>query len=98
VTEPVYDGRLITALEGLVVEGDHGWTDLCRELDITPLSIAYEDLVDPRRYDDVVRSVLAHLGGDDPGLVVRPPRTDRRGVDLNGDWTRRYLADRADPR
>ena len=91
---PVYDADLIGGLEGLLLEGERGWPELCDELEVVPLTVHYEDLVDPAGYEATVRAVLAHLGLDDPDLAVPPPRTRRQADPLNEQWARRYEAER----
>jgi trehalose 2-sulfotransferase len=94
VAEPAYDEELIAALEGLLVEGEREWPRLCDELGVAPLTLYYEDLVDPDRYEGVVRAALAHLGVHRADLPVPPPRTSRQADALNDEWVRRYEADR----
>ncbi|HZM40855.1 MAG TPA: Stf0 family sulfotransferase, partial [Acidimicrobiales bacterium] len=94
-TEPVYSYELIAALEGLLIEGEHGWPELCADLGTVPLDVVYEDLVDPATYPDTIRSALDHLGVDHTGLAIAPPRTRRQADEINQDWVERYRADRA---
>jgi trehalose 2-sulfotransferase len=93
--EPVYDREFISGLEGLLVEAERGWPTLCAELGVTPFDVVYEDLVDPAIYADTVRSVLVHLGlddPDDPAIAIPPPRTHRQSDSLNDDWVYRYTS------
>ena len=94
-TEPVYSYELIAALEGLLIEGEHGWPELCADLGTVPLDVVYEDLTDPATYPDTIRSALDHLGVDHTGLAIAPPRTRRQADEINQDWVERYRADRA---
>jgi LPS sulfotransferase NodH len=95
VVGPVYDYGLIAELEGLLVEGERGWPQLCDELGVAPFRVYYEDLVDPDRYAQTVRAALAHLGVDSPDVPIPPPRTLRQADAVNDEWARRYEADRA---
>lgn len=92
VAEPVYDHSLISGLEGLLIETERGWPALCDELGVPPLTIHYEDLVDPATYEHVVRAVLDHLGVASSHLEIPPPRTMRQADATNEDWVRRYRA------
>jgi trehalose 2-sulfotransferase len=94
--EPVYDRDFISGLEGLLVESEQGWPKLCAELGVTYLDVVYEDLVDPATYADTVRSVLDHLGVDQPEITIAPPRTHRQSDSINDDWVRRYTTTRDD--
>lgn len=95
VTEAAYSYELVSGLEGLLAEAERGWPDLCAELDVVPLEIAYEDLVDPATYAATVRSALRHVGIDG-ALAVPRPRTHRQADEVNDAWVERYLADRAE--
>lgn len=96
VAEPVYDYEFISGLEGLIVDSERGWPELCTELGVTPLDIVYEDLVDPSTYADTIRSALDHLGVDHDEIPVPEPRTHRQADEINRDWVQRYTAERAD--
>lgn len=98
VTEPVYSYELIAGLEGLLIDGDHGWPALCAELGVAPLDIVYEDLVDPLIYPDAIRSALHYLGVDHTDVAIAPPRTRRQADEINQDWVQRYTADRTKAR
>jgi trehalose 2-sulfotransferase len=78
VREPVYSYDLIARLEGLLIEGEHGWPELCAELGVAPLEVVYEDLVDTATYSDTIRSALDHLGIDHTDVAIAPPRTTDR--------------------
>ena len=97
---PVYDYELIRSLERVLAEGALGWPLLFDELDVTPLTVQYEDLVDEDRYAGVIRAVLSYLGVDPPGVAIGPPGTLRQADALNDEWVQRYQAERAtrDPR
>ena len=92
--EPSYSYDFISSLEGLLIEGDNGWPELCAELGVTPCEITYEDLVDPANYVEVIRSALTYLGIEDNDLTIPQPRTHRQADEINDDWVRRYRADR----
>jgi trehalose 2-sulfotransferase len=91
--EPTYSYDFIAGLEGLLVEGEHGWTELCTELDVQPLEIVYEDLVDPSRYEPTIRTALSYLGIDPEGITIPKPRTFRQADSTNREWIQRYRAD-----
>lgn len=91
--EPVYNYDFIAGLEGLLVEGEHGWAELCAELGVEPLEIVYEDLVDPATYEPTIRAALSYLGIDSTDLTIPTPRTRRQADDTNREWVRRYRAD-----
>lgn len=93
--ETAYDYDFIAGLEGLLIEGESGWRELCAELGVTPLEIVYEDLVDPARYPDAIRAALTYLGIDDTEIAVPPPRTHRQADELNDEWAKRYTTDRS---
>jgi trehalose 2-sulfotransferase len=95
VTEPVYSYEFIAGLERLLIDGEHGWRELCAELGEEPLDIVYEDLVDPATYADTIRSALDHLSADHPDLTIGAPRTHRQADEINEGWIERYTADRA---
>jgi LPS sulfotransferase NodH len=84
--KPVYDHDFIAALEGLLMEGDQGWPALCSELNVEPLTIYYEDLVDPTGYEDNIRSILDHLQVDATSVQIPSTsnepssRCDERGL------------------
>ena len=94
VAEPVYTYEFISGLEGLLVEGEREWPAFCAELHVTPLTVVYEELVDPASYAPTIHAGLAYLGVDGPGVAIREPRTDRQADAINDDWVRRYEADR----
>jgi trehalose 2-sulfotransferase len=94
VAEPAYSYDFVAGLEGLLIEGDHGWPELCAELGVVPLDIVYEDLVDPATYADTVRSAFDYLGVDHADVAIAPPRTRRQADEINQDWVQRYTADR----
>lgn len=93
--EPSYDFGFIRALEGLLADGERGWPELCAELGVAPLTVWYEDLIDPAGYEPAMRAVLAHLGVDGPEVVIPAPRTHRQADGLNEEWVVRYRADLA---
>jgi LPS sulfotransferase NodH len=93
--EPHYVHEFISGLEGLLVEGEVGWPDLCAELGVTPFDVMYEELVDPATYATTVRSVLEYLGVDARTVTIPPLATHRQADALNEEWVRRYEADRS---
>ena len=94
--EPTYRYDFIAGLEGLLIEGEHGWPELCAELGVTPLDIVYEDLVDPSTYAQTIRAALWHLGIDTDEIAIPEPRTHRQADGTNRDWVKRYRTDRAE--
>ena len=91
--EPAYDYQFIANLVGLLEEGETDWRRLYTDLDLTPHEVLYEDLVDPDRYEDCVRGVLAHLGLDASTSIPRP-RTRRQADGLNDEWATQFEEDR----
>jgi trehalose 2-sulfotransferase len=91
--DPAYRYDFIAGLESLLVEGEHGWAELCAELDVQPLEIVYEDLVDPSGYEPTIRAALGYLGIDPDETTIPKPRTLRQADSTNRAWGRRYLAD-----
>jgi LPS sulfotransferase NodH len=93
VAAPAYDYDFIGGLEGLLQEGERGWPALCSELGVRPLTIYYEDLVDPNTYENTVRCVLVHLKFDATQVQIPRPRTNRQSDAMNDDWVHRHEAD-----
>jgi LPS sulfotransferase NodH len=95
VAEPAYSYDFVSALEGQLDEGERGWPELCAELGVTPLEIAYEDLVDPSTYADTIGATLGYLGIDHDEIGIPRPRTHRQADEINDDWIRRYATHQA---
>jgi trehalose 2-sulfotransferase len=90
--KPAYDGRFIAWLVGRIKAGEQSWRALCAEIGVVPHEVAYEDLADPRKYENAVWGVLAHLGLEPQGPIPAP-RTRRQADALNETWVDRFLAD-----
>jgi LPS sulfotransferase NodH len=89
-SEPAYTYDFVAGLEGLLVEGERGWPELCAEMRVTPFEIVYEELVDPSTYEPTIRAVLSHLGIDNDGIEIPAPRTHQQADAVNRDWVKRY--------
>jgi LPS sulfotransferase NodH len=96
--QPVYDFGLINGLERLIVEGENGWRDVFRELDLEPYEVHYEDLAIPDGYQAAILGVAAHLGVELTAVRMPQPRSHRQADHVNEDWRQRYLEDLAEPR
>ena len=96
VGRPVYDFGFINGLERLIVEGENGWRDLFRELEIQPYEVLYEELVTPDGYQAAVHGVAAHLGVALAVLRRPQPRSHRQADHVNEEWRQRYLKDLAE--
>jgi trehalose 2-sulfotransferase len=92
-SEPAYAYDFVAGLEGLLVEGERGWPELCAEMRVTPFEIVYEELVDPSTYEPTIRAVLSHLGIDNDGIEIPAPRTHQQADAVNRDWVKRYRAE-----
>jgi LPS sulfotransferase NodH len=91
MSDPPYAFEFIADLEGLIVEGEHGWRSVATELDAVVHEVVYEDLL--TTYEETVRGVMEFLGVD-TSVAVPPPLTTRQSDSLNDEWTDRYLRDR----
>jgi LPS sulfotransferase NodH len=91
--KPVYDFGFINGLERLIVEGENGWRNLFRELELKPYEVVYEDLADPEGYEAAILGVAAHLGVELADVRMPQPRSHRQADHLNEEWRQRYLED-----
>lgn len=90
--EPQYNGEVIAGMMDLIAAGEQAWLDLYAELGITPLTVVYEDLLEPGGYETAVRSILRHL--DLPGDIAIPePRARKQADHTNEEWAQRFLAE-----
>lgn len=94
--KPVYDFGLIRGLEGLIVEGEKGWRELFRELELEPYEVVYEELATPEGYQGAVVGVAAYLGVDLVDVRLPQPRSHRQADQANEEWRKRYQQDLAD--
>jgi len=92
--EPAYDYELISNLVGLLLRGERGWKRLYAELELTPHTVWYEDLLTDDGYRTSVLGVLRHLGLDGRA-EISPPRTKRQADGLNAEWVDRFLGEAA---
>ena len=93
---PRYDGEIIAGMITLLEEADRGWTEFAATLDVEPIHVVYEDLVDPDSYQDAIRDVLNRLGLEEDAVEIGPARTSRQSDDLNDAWVDRFVRERND--
>ncbi len=96
--EPVYDFGFISDLERLIVEGENGWREVFRDLELEPCEVVYEDLTTTDGYQAAILRVAAHLGVELADACMPQPRSHRQADHVNEEWRQRYLEDLAETR
>ena len=86
-----YDFKAIKALVFEAARREAGLQELLAELQVSPLSVTYEDFV--ANYEQTVQGVLDHLGLHDSVSETPPPLLARTSDYVNEEWVRRFLAD-----
>ena len=86
-----YDFAAIKRLVFEVVEREAALQELLSELEVSPLSVTYEDFI--ADYEQTIRRVLAFLGLGQLVSEVPPPLLARTSDDVNDRWVTRFLSD-----
>jgi len=89
LAEPCFDYDVLAGMMDLIEEGEQGWLDLYKRLDIDPYVVVYEDLMTTEGYEHTVRSVLAYLDLDDT-IEVPSPRAWRQADSINDEWVQQF--------
>jgi LPS sulfotransferase NodH len=91
--EAFYDAEMIKAMIALIEEGERGWAEFYKELNLTPYEIVYEDLLTVEGMAGALRGLVRHLGVE-PNFDRPPtPRSIVQADALTDEWVARYLGE-----